>query len=391
MINKEIIIIDNLISSVEEVNKKYELIARKTGNNFNIFNILNVQKDEVKHSKFLAELLNCNGIHNQGQIFFILFLELLKKEHSELDNSVIVNCFYHSENKIILEESIGDIDLDESKGGRLDIVIKGENDNIIIIENKVDAKDQHKQLRRYKNNYPNSLLLYLTKFGDNASELSTIDLKNNQDYFCISYKGLITDWIEKCISVVIDKPFLRENLSQYLQIIKSLTNQSHTMEQSKDIINKLLASKENFTAARLIYGEFENAQYALLKCFWLDVKEQIESKFEKVSVYFTKPDDFVTDVISALFIKTSEGRIIGIEPLNGKHQQKRFSNLFVGIFGNSITDKTGPFDEWSNVEFIGNSYNFSDVEFLQKILPNSLERRNIILSIIAKVEKLINK
>jgi hypothetical protein len=234
-------------------------------------------------------------------------------------------------------------------------------------------------------------LLYLTKFGDNASELSTIDLKNNQDYFCISYKGLITDWIEKCISVVIDKPFLRENLSQYLQIIKSLTNQSHTMEQSKDIINKLLASKENFTAARLIYGEFENAQYALLKCFWLDVKEQIESKFEKVSVYFTKPDDFVTDVISALFIKTSEGRIIGIEPLNGKHQQKRFSNLFVGIFGNSITDKTGPFDEWSNVEFIGNSYNFSDVEFLQKILPNSLERRNIILSIIAKVEKLINK
>ena len=43
---------------------------------FNIFSILRKSSDEVNlHSKFIYELLNPNGSHQQGDIFLNLFIE----------------------------------------------------------------------------------------------------------------------------------------------------------------------------------------------------------------------------------------------------------------------------------------------------------------------------
>ena len=332
-------LIETLLSEIKSINTKYEMIAQKNGSNFNIFNVLSIRSDEVKHSKFITELLCNKGLHNQGRLFFDLFIDCLNNHNeillsrNELDNFKKINY------KVIVEEDIGETNDENATGGRLDIVIKGDDNGVIVIENKVFAKDQFKQLVRYKNHYPHSLLLYLTPDGKTPDEKSKSadGLVKNHHYFCVSYKGLITKWIEICIQKVIDKPFIRENLLQYLHIIKSITNQAETMEQSNEVQNTILKSMENYLSAEKIAGEFENAKGSLLASFWIEVKEEIEKKYPNKKVDFTK-EDFVKEAISAIFIKEDGKKIIGIEPLNGSHTQKRFSSLYIGNF---IPNKKG--------------------------------------------------
>ena len=58
-----------------------ELSWRKaTAPNFNVFRVLHLERRETKlHSRFLAELLDPNGIHDQGDRFLTEFLDLAKK------------------------------------------------------------------------------------------------------------------------------------------------------------------------------------------------------------------------------------------------------------------------------------------------------------------------
>ena len=67
--------LENLLANVSSINKKYEEMARLTGENFNIFRILKIERSEVRmHSALLAELLNPNGSHGCGNIFLELFI-----------------------------------------------------------------------------------------------------------------------------------------------------------------------------------------------------------------------------------------------------------------------------------------------------------------------------
>lgn len=58
--------IETLFKEISAICKRYEEIAKLTGENFNIFQILGLQTSEVRlHSAFLAELLNSKGLHGQ--------------------------------------------------------------------------------------------------------------------------------------------------------------------------------------------------------------------------------------------------------------------------------------------------------------------------------------
>ncbi len=66
----------NLLSQVSSIIQQYEKVAELTGENFNVFKILKVETKEVKtHSAFIAELLNPQGSHGQGDVFLKLFVE----------------------------------------------------------------------------------------------------------------------------------------------------------------------------------------------------------------------------------------------------------------------------------------------------------------------------
>ena len=96
-------------------------------NDFNLFTTLLKASNEVRlHSRFLSFLLNPNGEHCQGSLFLDLFLEKCGLAYF-LDTS---NTSVFAEHKSI------------------DLYLTDGN-NHIIIENKIWAGDQQKQIKRY--------------------------------------------------------------------------------------------------------------------------------------------------------------------------------------------------------------------------------------------------
>lgn len=70
------------INTVSGITKKYEELARLSGENFNIFRLLKLDRKEVgTHSMFLAELLNAKGTHGQGDTFLRIFLAQQCQKH----------------------------------------------------------------------------------------------------------------------------------------------------------------------------------------------------------------------------------------------------------------------------------------------------------------------
>ena len=201
---------------------------RKRGEWFNVFNVLGVSTDEVRtHSAFIAELLNPQGSHGCGDELLKAFIKVIPSLNG-FDIETI-------KAKTQVELSIGQIDKDYTEGGRLDIIVHTDT-HAIIIENKIYAGDGWKQLLRYhkyaESRYKNNnRILYLTLDGGCPSDESKGEqMEEGKDFYSISYASDITNWLQHCIAVAVNKPLVRETLFQYLNLIKQLTNQ--TMEQT---------------------------------------------------------------------------------------------------------------------------------------------------------------
>jgi len=233
----------HLLNNVSIISKKYEDIAKITGENFNIFSVIRMETDErYTHSAIIGELLNPKGSHGQGSVFLKLFF----KEIAVLNE---IEDFDYDSADLQLEQHIGTINKEYTKGGYIDLLIK-DNKNCILIENKIYASDQKNQLVRYKNHYPNSVLLYLNLFGDEPSKNSSGKLAKDKDYFIISYKNEITKWLDNCYKEAVEQPILRETIKQYLNLVKGLTNQSINQKMSEEII-KMILNSEDYTKSAL--------------------------------------------------------------------------------------------------------------------------------------------
>ena len=213
--------IDLLFDKVAKIaisKNERELAAQKRGEKFNIFELLGLQSDETRlHSTLLAELLNPSGKHGLGDEPLKLFLQYICQNRlPNLDtNNVIVE----------KEHFIANLTTDYKTGGRIDILIYDTVDNkpknAIIIENKIYAGDQYKQLYRYRNfakdKFQQFVIFYLNLFGNPASQESEGDqetdkVSSGEDYLTLSYKYDIIPWLKQCRSLAIDKPYVREVL-----------------------------------------------------------------------------------------------------------------------------------------------------------------------------------
>ena len=90
--------IERLFIEVKAIREKYEMLAKITGENFNVFQILRLQSSEVRlHSSFIAELLNIQGSHDQGDKFLLLFLKQLEEMIPEIKEFAIPKSKVHVE------------------------------------------------------------------------------------------------------------------------------------------------------------------------------------------------------------------------------------------------------------------------------------------------------
>ncbi len=258
-----------LFDKISEILNKYEEISKISGENFNIFKVIDLTTEEVRiHSKFLSELLNPQGSHGQGDIFLKLFI-------AEFE---IVNFDTKTAN-VFVEKSIGQ--KTETQGGRIDILIKNDENKTIIIENKIYAGDQPNQLVRYYN-YSKDNVFYLTLLGNEPSNESAGNLKVNEDFKLLSYKDDIVNWLEQCKKEAVNLPLLREGITHYINLIKYLTGKSNNEIMEKQIRDFIAKTSENLKSAITVTNSLEQAKIKIQFLFWKLLKETFENKGIKI-------------------------------------------------------------------------------------------------------------
>lgn len=259
-----------LINQVKSSVEKHDELAKQSGENFNIFSIMKMESDEVKtHSSIIAELLNPNGSHGLGSLPLEYFIDQLGIDFGEKKMN-------YASTKSIAEEYVGVINLDFTEGGRIDIVVRDSHGCVFLIENKIYAADQHNQLIRYENAYPEASIFYLTLDGKDAENTE----KLTNQYHRISYKEDILEWLDKCLKASIHFPMLREVLNQYINLIKKLTGQTMNEKLKEEVSDNI---KKNLVAASEIANNFNEVHRSMATNFVeeLQVQLKVELNSEK--------------------------------------------------------------------------------------------------------------
>ncbi|OBW42936.1 hypothetical protein AB670_00687 [Chryseobacterium sp. MOF25P] len=387
-----------ILQSISLISKKYNDIARITGENFNLFSIMKMETDErYTHSAIIGELLNPKGSHGQGSIFLELFFDGIEKLKG-------IENFNFKSAKITLEKNIGKIDFTQKTGGSIDILIE-DGKNIIIIENKVYASDQEAQLERYKNYHRDSILFYLNLFGDKPSKKSKGKLELDKEFHIITYKNHIKNWLEKCHKEAIEQPILRESVKQYLNVVKKLTNQTINNDMKNEVMEILL---RDLKSTKEIADNFQAAKSIILNKIRIKLKKELENIYHE-KYYFFENHDRAQEKNSHIWFSLKdfkeEGKQItcfGIEPFSGYGNDQ--SDLYIGMldFYNNDEKFFRDLDSnlkisgwWRNIKNLGNfenySIDFSDIEFLQFLQDNPQKLQELINLIIAEVQVYISK
>lgn len=278
-------------TSEESVQELLRLVAERlrhvrrkppsTGAAFNIFDLLGVSHAEVScHSRLIAELLNPAGCHGQGTAFLQRFLNLLAAEWAvalEDFPKEVNSCPWSVE----VEKSFrGAGDGDDS--GRVDIAIIA-GDRVLVVENKIHANDQPRQLERYKawanTSYQRVYLAYLTLHGGTPGDFTRGEVRE-KEVICLSYSTFIHDWMTDCIEAAALVPHLRETLYQYLEVVRQLTGQGSNVPQAS--IGELMEERpDRLLASRAIHESMLDARTELEMRFWGDLGKALAEHVEK--------------------------------------------------------------------------------------------------------------
>ena len=166
----------------------------------NIFEILRISKNEIRHSNFLSWLLNPKGSHGMGEVFLKKFLrEIFSSEKSTDIDQIEVNRIDYSNVEIIREWK------------HIDLLIILD-DIVISIENKVHSKEHSNQLVRYRNivedEFPNKRksFVYLTPEGIESEKESDV-------YIQLSY-DVIIESIDRVLDIY--KESISNKIKNYL-------------------------------------------------------------------------------------------------------------------------------------------------------------------------------
>lgn len=258
--------IQNILNQVKIIVTKNNQLLDATGGRFNIFSVIGVNHYETINSSILAELLNPKGSHGLKHHFLSAFIEEVNK-HGKM-------CLFDCKTANVTTEAY------VGGNGRIDILIEDSNHHAIILENKIYANDQNKQLKRYNdyaaNNYHagNFTILYLTLDGVNASDNSG----KGVEYIPISYKETIIEWLEECVRIAVHYPIVRETINQYINHVKQLTNQD--MENiNKEEILEILSKEENLEAVFKISMNIENVKRKIFREKLIPQLKEIANEF----------------------------------------------------------------------------------------------------------------
>ncbi len=186
-------LLESLIVDNEDLEKLELKLAQ-----FNIFEAIGVVRQELRHSNFLAFLLNPSENHRLDDIFLKRFLKrVLLEEYEPTDEK------YTKVSPVDIDiADFTDADV-RREWQNIDLLIHSPRNKLVCaIENKIDAGESMDQLIKYQNTVEQefkdcqAILIYLTPEGDPPSKKNWRIYNYSKiaeiiDSICISYKSTI--------------------------------------------------------------------------------------------------------------------------------------------------------------------------------------------------------
>lgn len=303
----------NLILAQERAIKQEKQIR---GENFNIFSTLDLSKNETRlHSAFIAELLNPKGAHGLQDSFLKCFIQ-----------NICTGFDFNTINAHVERERyIGKKSKDETRGGRIDVILLDDRNHAVILENKIGALEQKTQLERYANyakdeKFSDYRLLYLTPEGN---ESETIEDRNH--YFPISYRNDILNWLESCVHIAACYPLVRETIRQYITNLKEIL---YIMDKENE--NKLIeiaTTKEYVDSTLAILENAENIKKNIRVHFVGQLEKLADSKGLKLDC-----DENFCDLHDGKWITISKQSVSKLWKIYiGWYKQTQYEGAYYGI------------------------------------------------------------
>ena len=294
------------IQALEEfINDNPELERlEEIAEDFNIFTALGIVDTEIRHSNFLAWLIDPNESHGLGDYFLASFLKKLASKASSFgleSPSVFDIDSWHFDSAEILRE-----------WRRIDILIRyDEHKFVCVIENKIRSGEHSKQLQRYReiiqNEFPDysRLLIYLTIDGE---------IPSDDDYMPLSY-GEILPLIDHVIESKRDKigSEILTFISHYREMLRR-----YIMEDSEvqEICRQIYKSHKR--ALDLIFEYKPDKQLEIYECL-VDIIEKdpdliLDEASSKSYIRFISRD---LDFVPKEGVYSKSGRMLLFDTYNG--------------------------------------------------------------------------
>jgi len=381
-------------SNEKEIDDK----KKAKGEYFNVLDSLPRKHHEDLHSNFIGYLLDPNESHKLGNIFLNSFLEIISsKVEDKIIESIRLNEPFTLRREFAVQE------------GRIDLLLESKN-LVIIIENKIFAKDQEYQLKRYddwaKRVGKPYIIIYLTLDGRYSAQ------NPNINYFPISYKTDIKNWLNVCLKLVEGQYNPTIGIKSYLDILNNKIlhepNGKNVMKIKDLLVTEhveIVQFLEEFSSAMVLIRDETRTQFfkdvqlfgqnvgiAMTPISYLNekiVEIPVEDIWKKPYQGFMiknpviktdKPDENIHIIIEQDWNNLFYG-LVGIKNSKGKlspffHSDSEQANdLFILINPriNKVNRKENNFFAWANfypdgeTHFLSDKLNYSFLKYGDKI------------------------
>ena len=292
----------------QELNAYY---SKKT-----IFNILKIERNENRHSAFLAWLLDVNGSHGLGEEPLKRFMRLLAKmDESDRYNEPFLVCNYQIENVKVVTEQFAKV-AGQKKTGRVDVFVKfdymmkpvkvdGNNKQYhvrIIIENKIYTNEHDDQTKLYfdwvkqecKRKHSQTIIgVYL---APEKPKTCSGDSKEF-NYVKITYQDILQDLLEPLLKMEMSsetRAFIVDYIVNLGQPVKDNEDEGG-VNDNQDTILAIPKTNE-----RIIADLYKNNQELLDASLYANCYERNERQLQTVFRDYNKFEAYSKDALAIL-------------------------------------------------------------------------------------------
>jgi hypothetical protein len=297
---------DDFLQTVALLRARYQRPA-----SFNLFSVLRSSSDEVRlHSRFLAFLLDPKATHNQGTALLNLLLKRLGIQNFDSESAIV-----------------------EVEYRNIDILVRNQSKQAVIIENKIYARDQDEQLWTYHQRmqaegYGEIWTTYLTLDGSEPSEQS----RKSLPVVLLSYEAEIISWLKDCVPLIAREPGVRESVFQYIELLQKLTSSDQGEIYMSKLKEQILLGENLFVIA-----DINHAFKSVLADLQFDIWERITACQASQYPQLGKPEISATkEAVSAYYKKAKNSKYIGLTfpfaLMNGGVYIELNHRLYVGYY-----------------------------------------------------------